>query len=1022
MKDTFNKQLEDFQEKISLADAFINKNYLMRLNEADVVPFDLSQTAGNIRLYQVDRFSFDEGESVNDKLISVYCALQEFHAEVILIISGDTNGITFYIGTRTDKENAARTAGDILTKGIAGNFPGTILIKKNNNEVTELMKRTTGVDSEDETIRHVVSVTTVPALRNAEKESFVQGIEKYIETMKCNDERDNYTAFFIAKPVEKEVLEQMKHGYEELYSTLSAYSTQTLTYGETEGESVSQGMYESFTESVNKSITSTTGMSSSESVYSSAGDMAGHFYPVLFGGYMTGYQSNSGQEYSSGTSWTQSTSNGKSEGQETGRNESRTTASENTKTISIQTENKSIRNLLVRIEANLARIRECESFGLWQGAAYFVSSNVQTSIVAANTFRALMAGDNSSVDNTYINQWSLQEGSKTGEVLRYLSVGLHPEFCIRNTNGIDEQVVLPTMLISGKELPFMMSFPKKSVTGLTVIHSAAFGRNIYEIKKFQNDRKISLGRIQHLGNLEKTIVELDLDSLRNHCLIVGATGSGKTVAAFRLLKQLFENNIRFLVIDPLKGEYRRQLTKLPGINILCTNPQLFQMLQLNPFVFPENTHILEHIDRLTEVFNASWNLTFGTRMILKSAIVEAYLQSGWDLQNSVYRLPGKPQVPMICDLLNIMHKKDLSSEVYLSKEDYFNLCSLVESITLGIYGQIFNVGRGVEDQILFEQNTVIDMSSIWSAEMKSLIMGLVVLRQAEYRASCKAEEVRELRHITLIEEAHTLLRRCDFETNPGLAKSIEVIRHSMSSLKKNGDGFVLLDQSPSALDFSTVNNMGTTIIMKQPDYSDAQMMGSVVSLNEMQTRSLSCLSVGEAVIKQNHWLEAVLALMDDYREEELAGEDEKSDPHVFPEIKGKMLDLYFHQRMAIEYNSEAMESIIQNAELNDHKKKEFRSFWKDVYAHSPFSDSMDGSRDLGNRMLQFMSAQNIFDVIKMYPRVKNELSEDGMTRSTQWKQESSEYLNGLVTVSKETLDELTDLLWKYLICASENER
>ena len=52
----------------------------------------------------------------------------------------------------------------------------------------------------------------VPSMRDEDKDKFVQGIEKFIDTM----QNETYTAVFIAQPVSKAELESKKRGYEEL--------------------------------------------------------------------------------------------------------------------------------------------------------------------------------------------------------------------------------------------------------------------------------------------------------------------------------------------------------------------------------------------------------------------------------------------------------------------------------------------------------------------------------------------------------------------------------------------------------------------------------------------------------------------------------------------------------------------------------------------------------------------------------------------------------------------------------------
>lgn len=66
-------------------------------------------------------------------------------------------------------------------------------------------------------------------------------------------------------------------------------------------------------------------------------------------------------------------------------------------------------------------------------------------------------------------------------------------------------------------------------------------------------------------------------------------------------------NTEFLVIEPAKGEYKDIFGGRDDVDIYGTNPLKFpKLLQLNPLASLKDIHVLEHIDRLVEVFNACW--------------------------------------------------------------------------------------------------------------------------------------------------------------------------------------------------------------------------------------------------------------------------------------------------------------------------------------------------------------------------------------------------------------------------------
>ena len=73
------------------------------------------------------------------------------------------------------------------------------------------------------------------------------------------------------------------------------------------------------------------------------------------------------------------------------------------------------------------------------------------------------------------------------------------------------------------------------------------------------------------------------------------------------------------------------------------------------------------------------------------------------------------------------------------------------------------VADEIPKEQLFEENVIVDLSRVGSSETKSLIMGMMVLKLQEYRMSSATGMNAELNHITVLEEAHNLLRRTSNE-------------------------------------------------------------------------------------------------------------------------------------------------------------------------------------------------------------------------------------------------------------------
>ena len=947
------------EEGLLLADKFINKNYLINLNNNDVLQIDEEMKRTNfLRLYKITKLVYDPKENVNDKLISVYSALQNLESTAILIIQSNKEKVEFFLGIRSI-DNAA-TCGKILEKSIKGNYPGSKIEGMKNSQIEFLLNDVVTSNFEN-TEKSIATVSIVPSGRDEDKDKFVQGIEKFIDTMNGEE----YTAIFIASPLNKEVLEKRKRGFEELYSTLSSFSKVTLAYGENYSKAVTQGMFENFSSSISNSISNTNSYSTSESSSFSTSTSRGSSFS--FGGVGTNKSKSESttKGYSSSNSWSKSVTEGSAETKGSGTNSSDTLTQGDSRNLTVNFDNKSIQNLMKKIDEHLERIKLCESFGLWECSCYFVSQDIQTAVVAANTYKALMAGNQSGVENSFVNLWSIKDGENTKKVLEYLKYCMHPKIKILSVLDLPEQYVTPTSLISGNELPIIMGLPQKSITGVTVIEMAEFGRNVFYNNNLCSDRKIKLGKVMHMGLVENNDVLLDLNSFSSHCFITGSTGSGKSNTSYKLLEEFLKKNIKFLVIEPAKGEYKKAFASVDGINIFCTNPRYHKMLKLNPFKFNEKIHILEHLDRLIEIFNACWPMYAAMPAILKEAIEKTYISCGWDLINSIHIDNGKHKYPTFNDVLtilpNIINESSYSSD---TKGDYTGaLATRISSLTNGITGQIFCDSYDIEDSILFDENTIVDLSRVGSSETKSLIMGILIMKLNEYRVSTSEGENLQLKHITVIEEAHNLLKRTSIEQSQEgsnlQGKSVEMISNSIAEMRTYGEGFIIIDQSPTAVDVSAIKNTNTKIIMRLPDQNDCIAVGKAAALNESQTNEIAKLSTGSAVVIQNNWLEPVLTQIDKCSNE-YNGKELYVTQNQIIKLRGAIVKELYSQFINSKYNLDKIIKIIDRCDITNDKKNEYILFIKNIYSILPFNISVKYFSEV---ITNLIGCKNLFDII-----------------------------------------------------------
>lgn len=535
-------------------------------------------------------------------------------------------------------------------------------------------------------------------------------------------------------------------------------------------------------------------------------------------------------------------------------------------TVTLNVQNKSLLNTLDRLEQQMDRLDECESIGMWDFAAYFLGESAAEAETAASMYRSLISGSQSGVQLSAINTWTSKE--KVKPISRYITHFAHPEFLyIAEGDPSQRTIVDATTLVSTNELALQLGLPRRSVKGLPVIEHAPFAQEVLnhdklEYGKDDEGQKIKIGKVSYLGHQTETPVTLDLQSLSMHTFITGSTGAGKSNAIYKIIDAVLRNKVKFLVVEPAKGEYKQVFGSRRDVTVLGTNPALGPLLQINPFSFPPEIHIYEHLDRLVELFNVCWPMYAAMPAVLKNAVEKSYVDCGWDLVRSTNRY-GEELYPSFADVSrNIKEIIDTSEYDSDNKGAYKgSLLTRLQSLTNGINGMIFTCDE-IAGADLFDKNVIIDLSRVGSSETKALIMGLLVMKLQEYRmASSKGMNI-PLKHLTVLEEAHNLLRKTSYEQSSESAnlqgKSVEMLTNAIAEMRTYGEGFLIADQAPGMLDPAVIRNTNTKIILRLPAQSDRELVGYAANLNKDQIGELARLPRGTAAIYQNEWVQPVL--------------------------------------------------------------------------------------------------------------------------------------------------------------------
>lgn len=847
------EEQEIIRRQIGAVAIEVYQAYLDQIKKAylPVAMMEDDEALNRIRYFDITKWVSDPTEKNLDKLVNVYHVLSEEDCNIALIYhrtQTDCRVIFAVINTDPDQDDPslADTFRDRLAAAVKGNFPGaeiTIKGAAGYGYGAPACLQSAIVEPNDQ----VKSVAVVSNLASEKSEGFIsQSIEKLLDGIVPESPDKEYTIVLLAKPISDQL--NVRNRLFEIYSTLSPYASWQTNY--TFNESNSENA--SATAGVNLGLN--VGKNFSGSTTASATPMGvGVSESVSSGTY---FGANFGVNFSRSSSVTVTL--GKNEG------------------ITQSFTNYGVKHTLEVIEKQLKRMDESSALGMWEFAAYVVAQSPVVANNVAHTYLALTQGEESFMTRTAVNLWDGErEKDQAKEILKSVQLLQHPVFGLKDS--ADESVLLyPTLItpstsLSGKELAKALNFPRKSVPGFPVIQCASFGRSVLADGKVI-ENTTDLGCVYHMRKPDENIrVMLDQDSLTAHTFITGSTGSGKSNTVYKLLYELcFKNDsqAKFLVIEPAKGEYKQVFGGYEGVSVYGTNFRMGPLLKLNPFSFPDEIHVLEHIDRLIEIFNACWPMYAAMPAVLKDAIEACYESCGWSLTYSICEPKRYPTFATLLEKLpEIMNRSDYSKD---TKGDYIGaLVTRVKSLTNGINGQIFCADEGLSDEQLFDQNVIVDLSRVGSMETKSLLMGILMIKLQEHRMAHARDTDTGLRHVTVLEEAHNLLRRTSSEQSQDSSnlqgKSVEMLANAIAEMRTYGEGFIIADQAPGLLDMAVIRNTNTKIIMRLPDESDRVLVGKAAGLTDEQIVELSKLDCGVAAVFQNHWLEAVLCKVDEFK-------------------------------------------------------------------------------------------------------------------------------------------------------------
>lgn len=271
------------------------------------------------------------------------------------------------------------------------------------------------------------------------------------------------------------------------------------------------------------------------------------------------------------------------------------------------------------LQGLLGKSQSGKAQGMWHYAAFLLSDKADTAVQLYALARSAFGGPNSRPDRV----WTLSFEAPLS------SLGLPRRPGGTSPCAFAYPYAFMSTIHSG-DLAALVQLPCHEMPGFRIKPYARFGVTHAQT----TESSLDIGELLDQGKALGVSYSVPLRSLTKHGLIVGTTGSGKTTAVCHLLRGLWQKGIPFLVIEPVKTEYR-DLLNVEGLRdslqVFTLGNEQLAPFRLNPLSVMPGVSVQGHIDLLKSVFNSSFFMWGPLPHVLEVCLHEVYRDRGWDL-------------------------------------------------------------------------------------------------------------------------------------------------------------------------------------------------------------------------------------------------------------------------------------------------------------------------------------------------------------------------------------------------------
>ena len=862
------------------------------------IPNTLKEEASWIEILQI-------GKPVEKSSESCFTAIQKIlyscflpkETQLLFLITGDGIENKLFLGVRSLSEQVhSKSMAKSLNEFMKGTWPGlqTEVVSEKDGVLARFKK-----DIEEDNYSFFYSFTGIPSMESQYKSVYPATVDKLMAGM---TKSKKYAYLVVADPVENEDVESMLFQCREMNGQAESLKSMNVTKG------LSKSLSESISHTIGTSESTTDSTSQTERKLNNVGkavafgaaglglSAAASFFPAASAvvestmasaaaGVMGAFGLGSLLPmFMKEKQISHSTTSGTSESD----TNSQTKSLSNSESISQNIVNKHIEAVSEKLFYHSQRLESGKAIGLWKVGVYLIADKKSDIQGGAMQLRSILSGQESIFEPIRIHDiTSIMDREYNGKPIKNNTLARisSPNLMVCNSEGklfdhpLGEHYKELKTVLTTKELSYLVNFPLRSVPGISVIESSPeFSLNK---EAAPNGNSISFGNLLYGGSETNIEYNIPTSILSRHALISGINGSGKTNTVQAILNSI--EKTPFLVIEPAKTEYvdwALEYNKnnpdnpidiyIPG----CSKYKggfVPKELKLNPFEIvwlneTQEPNVLSHIDRVKSAFAGAFPMYDILPVLMEDLIYTVYQQKSTDWLGSE-PVFGKSIAPTL-NSMSVCVDKVIENRQYEDKvQRNMRAClnTRIDSLKRGWEGRMLNVTKSTPWNELFDKPCVVNLSYVGDDVDKAFIMSVILQYLYEYRNALA--EIGKIDfnnvgcdHLTIIEEAHRVMSKCDDPTLPQF-KSAMMFSNMLSEIRAYGEGMVLVDQVPTRLIPDAIKNTNLKITHRLVAEDDCKAIGESMGLSDEQRKVIAKLMTGQCIVSSSlstevYWIKA----------------------------------------------------------------------------------------------------------------------------------------------------------------------